>query len=79
MKLTAKVREALELLQELDAQQRDKLLGQIRRAAIANRIIAKAGKKAGALKRVRTAPDHKVVKAFGTLPSNGKKRTSGDQ
>jgi hypothetical protein len=69
MKLTAKEREALDMLRELDVQQRDKLLGQIRRAALAHRIVAKVGKKAGALKKVRTVPDHKVIRAYGTLPA----------
>jgi hypothetical protein len=68
MKLTGKERDAVTLLRELDQQQRDKLLAQIRRAAVANRVIAKAGRKAGALKKVRPVPDHKIVRAFGTLP-----------
>lgn len=74
MKLSAKEREVLGMLRELDAQQRDKLLGQIRRAALANRITANAGRKAGALKRVRTVPDHRIVGAFGTLPKQHKGR-----
>lgn len=61
------------MLRELDVQQRDKLLGQIRRAALANRIVAKAGKNAGALKKVRTVPDHKIVRAYGTLPAKARK------
>lgn len=73
MKLTAKEQEALALLRELDVQQRDKLLGQIRRAALANRIIAKAGKHAGALKRVNPVADHKIIRAYGSLPSKGKR------
>lgn len=74
MKLTAKEREALDMLRELDQQQRDKLLAQIRRAALANRIVAQAGRKANALKKVRTVPDHRVVGAFGTLPARTRKR-----
>lgn len=68
MKLTAKERDALANLRALDVQQRDKLLGDIQRAALATRVIAKAGK----LKRVRSVPDHKIVKAFGTLPKKRK-------
>lgn len=75
MKLTAKEREALGQLRELDTQERDKLLADIRRAALANRIVLKAARKAGALrKKIRTVPDHKIVKAFGTLPTRSKGR-----
>lgn len=74
MKLTAKEREALGLLRELDQQQRDKLLAGIRRAALANRVIAKVGRKVGALKKVRPVPDHKIVRAFGSIPLQHKKR-----
>lgn len=77
MKLTAKVREAVDMLMELDQQQRDKLLADIRRAALANRVIAKAGRKAGALKRVRPVADHKIVTAYGHLPKRNRKRPSG--
>lgn len=69
-KLSTKERDAVAHLRELDVQQRDKLLADIRRAALANRVIAKAGK----LKRVRSVPDHKIVKAFGILPTRGAKR-----
>ena len=68
MRLTAKEREALAMLRELDAQQRNRLLAAIRRAAMANRIIIRAGRQAGALQRIRPAPDYKIVRAFGTVP-----------
>lgn len=74
-KLSAKERDAVGMLRELDVQQRDKILEDIRRAALATRIIAKAGRNAGALKRVRSVPDHKIVKAFGTLPKSRKPRS----
>lgn len=64
MKLTNKERAALAELRELDAQQRDKLLADIHSTALANRITGKAGR----IKRVRTAEDHRVVKAFGLVP-----------
>lgn len=68
MKLTAKVRDAVGKLLELDVQQRNKIVADIDRAALANRVIAKAGK----LKRVRSVPDHKIIKAYGTLPKKRK-------
>lgn len=74
MKLTGKVKEAIGMLLELDVQQRDKLLADIRRTALANRIVAKVGRQAGALKRVRTVADHGIVKAYGHLPKRGPKR-----
>lgn len=75
MKLTSKMKEAIGMLQELDTQQRDKILADIRRAALANRITAKVGRKAGALKRVRTVEDHKIVRAYGASPdTKGKPR-----
>lgn len=72
MKLTGKMKEAVDMLLELDSQQRDKILAGIRRAALANRIVAKVGRKAGALKRVRTVEDHKIVRAFGAVPKRRK-------
>lgn len=69
MKLTAKEREALAMLRSLDAQQRDALLSEIRRVSLANQIVTNVGRRTGALKRVKTTPDHKIVKAFGTLPT----------
>lgn len=72
-KLTAKERDAVGMLRELDVQERDKILSDLHRAALANRVVAKIGRNAGALKRVRTVADHKIVKAFGTLPSKTKK------
>lgn len=72
MKLTEKEREALSMLRALDGQQRDELLAQIRRASLANNIVSKVARKAGALKRIRTAPDYRIVKAFGTLPRGTK-------
>lgn len=68
MKLTDKERKAVTTLRALDAQQRDSLLAHIQRAALANDIVTRAGRRAGALKRIRTTPDHKIVKAFGLLP-----------
>lgn len=79
MKLTAKEREALAMLRELDAQQRNALLAKIRRAALANRIVVRAGRSAGALRQVRTVQDHKIVKAFGTLPARSRQtKSAGD-
>lgn len=75
MKLTAKERDALGMLRELDVQQRDKIMGDIKRAALANRVITKVARSTGALKRrLRTAEDHKIVKAFGTLPAKERER-----
>lgn len=69
MKLTAKEREALSNLRELDSQEREKLMADIHRAALANRIVLKAARKAGSVRnKLRTVADHKIVKAFGTLP-----------
>jgi hypothetical protein len=63
------IHEVVQMLFDLDVQQRDKLLADIRRAALAQRIVAKAGRKAGALRgRVNPVEDHRIVKAFGTLP-----------
>lgn len=78
MKRTDKLKEVIDMLLELDVQQRDKILADIRRAALAQRIVAKAGKKAGALKQVRTVEDHKIVRAYGTIPARAKK-TKGEQ
>lgn len=64
MKLTSKEKEVLSILRELDALQRDRLLARMRRAAIASRATAKAAQ----VKRVRTVPDHKIVKAYGLPP-----------
>lgn len=77
MKLTEKERKALSALRALDAQQRDHLLAAIQRAALANKLVTDAGRKAGALTRVRTAPDHKIVKAFGLLPR--RRKSVGDR
>lgn len=70
MKLTDRERLAVTQLRSLDAQQRNKLLNDIKRAALTNRIITQAGRKAGALKQLRPAPDHKIVRAFGLLPKS---------
>lgn len=68
-KLTAKELEAVAHLRELDVQERDKLLSDIRRAALATRITLKAARKAGQMRnKLRTVADHKIVKAYGTLP-----------
>lgn len=67
MKLTAKEREALGLLRELDAQQRDLLLSKLRRAAEAQRITLRVGRRAGALRQVRTVEDHKIIGAYGSV------------
>lgn len=69
MKLTDREKMAIAMLRALDSEQRNKLLADIKRVALANKIITQAGRKAGALKRVRSTPDHKVVGAFGTLPT----------
>lgn len=69
MKYTAKVRIAVGKLLKLDVQQRDKILADIDRADLANRVIAKAGK----LKRVRSVENHKIVKAFGSAPKSKKR------
>ena len=69
MKLTDKERLAVSMLRALDAQQRNKLLSDIRRAALANQAIMKAGRKAGALKKISPVANHRIVKAFGTLPN----------
>lgn len=69
MKLTQRERVAIAMLRELDAEQRNKLLSDIKRAALANRIIVKAGRRAGALKRIRPTPDHRIMRAFGTVPA----------
>lgn len=74
MKLTDRERRALTMLRNLDAQQRANILATIERAAIANEIVTRAGRRAGALKRVRTTPDHKIVKAFGAIPALARRR-----
>lgn len=62
------------MLRELDAPQRNRLVADIRRTALANRIIAKAAQKAGApRRRISPAPDHKVVMAFGATPAKNRK------
>lgn len=73
MKRADRMKEAVAMLLELDVQQRDKILADIRRAALAQRIVAKAGRKAGALRDIRTVEDYKIVRAFGAIPGRTKR------
>src|SRR5262245_19277946 len=64
MKLTSKEREAVAILRELDAQQRDRILVEMRRVALASRITARAAQ----VTQVTTLPAHRIISAFGATP-----------
>ena len=64
MKLSTKERKAIDMLRELDARQRDKLLDHMRRQVLANRITAKVA----GVRRLRTVDDSKIERAFGAAP-----------
>jgi len=64
MKLSAKEKKAIDLLRELDAQQRDKLLEEMRHQVLAKRITAKIAK----VRHLRTVDDRKIERAFGAPP-----------
>lgn len=61
MKLTEKEKRAVIILRQLDAQQREHILGHIQRQFMANRLMQRIAK----LRRLRTVEDRKVEKAFG--------------
>lgn len=63
-KLTAKERQAISLLRKLDVRQRDKVLEDIERHVLANKITLKVGK----LRRLKIPDDRAVAGAFGSTP-----------
>lgn len=69
MKLTAKERKFVEMMRELDEPQRRRLLGDLSRGVLANRITMIVGD----LRKLKIPPDTKVAKAFGT-PGRWKRR-----
>lgn len=64
MKLTAKERQAINLLRKLDVKQRDLLLADIQRHVLANKITLRVGK----LRRLKIPEDREVAGAFGPAP-----------
>lgn len=64
MKLSAKEKKLIDVLRDLDAQQRDKFLDSMRRQVIANRITAKIA----GVRQLRIVDDRKIERAFGAAP-----------
>lgn len=64
MKLTAKERRAVELLRELDAQQRSETLRHIERQVLANRLVTRVVK----IRRLKIPTNKKIETAFGPAP-----------
>lgn len=65
MKLTNKEKQTIGKLRKLDVVQRDRLLARIERTLIANQIAERTGK----IKRLKPAADHRVIRAYGHVPS----------
>lgn len=71
MKLKPKEQKALELLRQLDARQRDHLLGVMQRQVLANQITARVG----GLRKLKIPHDREIEAAFGPAPRwKGKRR-----
>lgn len=64
MKVTVLEKAVLRMLRELDVQQRDAIVGQLRVAVLANKVTLRIGR----LKRVRPVTNRTVAKAFGYAP-----------
>ena len=64
MKLTYIERKAIEMLRQLDEQQRSQLLEYMGRQLIANSVTTRVG----SLRRLKTAPDRNIEKAYGAAP-----------
>lgn len=60
-KLTAKEREAIEIMRQLDVAQRDKNIERMRRELLANQITARVGK----VRKLRIVNDTRVEGTFG--------------
>lgn len=64
MKFTAKERKVVEMLRQLDPQQNRQFVEYLERQAMANAVTARVS----GLGRVRTVPDRRIEKAFGSPP-----------